>query len=66
MHSYLRNMANKVVAEAKDIIDQGELVQHGDVHVKSLTMRLMTIAAACSCCHCSSIADKWRRRTRGG
>ena len=46
-------------------------MQHGDTHViaqiestckKLKHDSLTTIAAACSCCHCSSLTDTWRRQ----
>ncbi len=63
--------AIEVVAEAKDLINEGELVQHGDLHVitqiadtckKLKHQSLLNIAASCSCSYCSSLTARWRRQ----
>ena len=63
--------AIEVVAEAKDLINEGELVQHGDLHVitqiadtckKLKHQSLLNIAASCCCSYCSSLTARWRRQ----
>ena len=65
------SMVNKVVAEATHLINEGELVQHGDLHVitqiadtckKLKHQSLLNIAASCCCSYCSSLTARWRRQ----